>query len=574
MKKINSLFLLCLTFVIQAVAQIPAHTFTITAPEGADVFVGWKGTHHYIPFTKREAVFISTSEGMTTHFFNLTGVHNYRVSKTGALTQAGMFTPNAANTGLTFTREQIFERSPQETDRSVNSNNGVNVADIFLNINEKGHLRLSQGETFQLIPLRNWQIVDNIVNNYFIEPDFHYTVLNENGAIDNSVVVINNNGLLTAAGSGTAIVLVTYDAINVHSASGGPFFGAIWAENTGVFVVSVDAPASDIVSGMIINETRNTNPEHKMATTAIDAELDIFYYSENAGGFDFSFTPSANVVSVELAQPVITENTLTFNGFSTENVKKNANGTYTIRLITGRNIVRLTSASGAVEYQVLSAKAVNYTISNLSNPGAPFYPGDQISVVFNTLFHPVNKLAGIYNMSAGIQFNDITANVPSHGGIGQYTFASRAQEYRITIPQDIDSDEFLLHSGVLRVNGFGSPFGTHRAINLEQGVPMGLNTSLRTAYFGVLPDIAIPLRSNLNNIVTPEMLTIRVFPNPFTDYIIVNSPVDGVATIYNLSGNPVLNVAIQSGNNRINTSALPRGVYILQVDNNSVRIVK
>jgi hypothetical protein len=67
---------------------------------------------------------------------------------------------------------------------------------------------------------------------------------------------------------------------------------------------------------------------------------------------------------------------------------------------------------------------------------------------------------------------------------------------------------------------------------------------------------------------------ISIYPNPFTGYIIVNTTISGTATVYSLSGKTMLNVNIQNGSNRIETSALPKGVYVLKIGENAVRIVK
>jgi hypothetical protein len=550
------------------------YNYTITVPEGASVFVGSKGTKHYVPFTEVAALASTTADGKTTYYYNLTGRHNYRVSKTGALTQAGIFTPSETNTALEITAEQLSANSPKEIDRDVTSNSNYNVADIFLNINEKGYLRLASGDTYSLLNLRTWLPVDNIVSNYFVEPDYHYTVLDENGAASTDVVSIDNNGNITATGAGTAIVLVNYDAFNAPNAAGGPFFGALWAENTGVFVVSVDTPASDMTSGMLINETLNTTAESKLAGTAVDAELDVFYYLENEGGYDYTFTP-ANAAAVTLAQPVVGENTVSYTGFTANNVTNNGDGSYTVRLTKGRNIVKLTSPNGAADYQVLTAKTVSYTISNLTTPDAIIQPGDQVSIKFNTLYHPCAKLPGIYNMSAGIQYVGYQPNltISPFGGAAQYTFASKAQEYKITVPADFEGEEYLLTGGVIQANGFGSAYGAHRALTRATGAGMSMSAALRTAHFGALPDIAISLTTL--GVDSPAADNISVYPNPFTDYIIVNNVTEeSTATIYNLSGTAMQTTTLSSGNNHLETSALPQGVYLLKAGEYVIKIVK
>ena len=78
------------------------------------------------------------------------------------------------------------------------------------------------------------------------------------------------------------------------------------------------------------------------------------------------------------------------------------------------------------------------------------------------------------------------------------------------------------------------------------------------------------------NEIAPSVPTnlISIYPNPFTDYIIINTVISGTATIYNLSGSMVLSKNISNGNNRIETSSLPQGVYMLKFEKVAVKIVK
>jgi hypothetical protein len=660
---------------LQVSKAIPEHNASLTVPEEASVWIGNKNysAYMYMPLTKVEAVGVSNAGGKSTYYYNVNGTtakpDYYRVKQEGKITHAGKFPAG----DLEITAEQLASESNNYVNHDVTANNGYNVSDIFLNINEKGHLKLASGETHQLIPLRNWTLLDNVItaagSTTFIEPDYHYTVINENGETDNSVVSIDDKGLLTATGSGTAIVLVSYDALNagyINTNFGGNLWSALWAENTGVFVVSVDAAESGIVSGITINESLNTDATHKMATTAVDAELDVFYYLEETGGYDYTFTPNG-VTSVELAQPTISGNDLSFNGFGTDGVSDNGDGSYTVKLIEGRNIVKLSSASGT-EYQVLTAKAVNYTVSNLTNPEEAFSPGDKVSITFNTLYHPCGKLAGVYNMTALVQYTAATTDgKPVRSAANQYKFASTATAQTITaiIPAEWDiENDFIFSDGVLGagVSGFnfGNPYGDHRNITFENGIQTGFGAAARTAWFGALPEIFIRLaehpstpanlkgaagettihlswdasRDNkaiagyhiyvneehvasvattshqLTNLtsgtqhdikvqaydhdgnVSEKLLAsfttlgtstgiddasasnINIYPNPFADYLVIKTTIAGTATVYNLSGTAVLNINLLSGNNRIETSALPKGIYILKVDKKVIKLVK
>ena len=71
-----------------------------------------------------------------------------------------------------------------------------------------------------------------------------------------------------------------------------------------------------------------------------------------------------------------------------------------------------------------------------------------------------------------------------------------------------------------------------------------------------------------------ELNELKIYPNPFSDYFIVEAEHNGNAVIYNLYGKAMFNVLLQTGNNRINTSGLPRGIYLLKQETNTVKIIK
>ena len=585
---------------------IPEHTYQFHVPKDATVFVGDKDqavtvagnylTKHYVPFTPKDEVFILETDTSRIWYYDLpapknsSGGFNYRISREGSVTQVGLFKPKAGTTVekdtlLVFSDEQLSAYSPKEIDHDVTHLNGRNVADVFMNINAQGYLTLPlQADTvFQLIHTRNWQGIDTDVNNYFIEPDFHYTVLDENGQPSSNVITVSDSGLIRPVGAGTAIVLVDYDAMLAYHttnlglsadslATYGALFSKLWAENTGVFVVSVAQPEANITTNMNLNAFWAQDGTDKTDGVAIDAEHDVMYFDAAQGSFPYTFKPEGET-QVLVATPTVGATITSYSGFATDSVTVNADGSYTVKLGFGRNIVKLVSASGAT-YQVITAKPIIYTVSNLTHPDQDFAPGDEVSVLFNTLYHPANKMSGIYNMSAGIQYSNAETNFALILGPGQYTFASRAQEYKVTIPADFTDEDFVLEKGVIKVKGFGSYYGAHRQITIQNGVNPNLNASVREAYFGSIPDIHIPIPSNHTGIVNVVAKNISVYPNPFTDYIVVNTDIADTAAVYNMSGTMILNINLNNGSNRIETSTLPQGIYVLKVGESTVKIVK
>lgn len=510
--------LLMLPFLLQsmfATAQVD-YNVSLTVPYGDKVFVGQK-TKHYVPFTEQLPVSVSeeAAAGKTTYLYNLTNGSNYSLKVSSTDNTAEAFKNHvtyAQKFSITATQGLDLDLTATDADgvayldvqagevksyvnRDLQANKTYNVADVYVNGSYSGYNKLNMGDDFQIVNLRNWEIVDNVISNYFIEPDYHYTVLDENFTPSTSVVSVNEDGLVHAEANGTAIVLVTYDAMKApQQVGGGDIFSSIWAENTGVMVFSVGAVESGIVPNMVINENVNTDATQKISTVNVDAELDVFYYVSGQQGFRYIFTPE-NVTKVEIANPVIDKiaNTLTYAGF--KEVKKNSDGSYALLLKEGRNIVRLSNANGA-EYYVLRAKEVKMTIT----PDKDVYAvGDEVCVRFETLYHPVNKLAGVYNMHAQVKYNDSQKGEVLSATRVQYNFAANEKAQTLTFTlAETNADTYILDGGIIECTMFGDPYGGHREITYTDGKSPNFTASSRTASFGTLPVIALEMENGYN----------------------------------------------------------------------------
>lgn len=497
---------ICAPVCIVTVKDYPdAH---ITIPKDAMLYVGLKGSKHFVSFTEIESCAKIDNGETSTYYFELENnkTYNYRITSDSYITYAGKF-KKTADFGLTITEEMLRTEGKTKTtvDRDTSSNNGHNVADIYLNINAQGYLKLNENDTYQIVNLRNWEAVDSITSNYFLEPDYHYTVIDENGEQNDSVIAIDEKGLITALEKGTVIVLVTYDAMNIDFGSGKEFYGAIWPENTGVFVVSVGTEESGIATGMTINEGKNSDTV-KLSGDAIDAEHDVIYFAGESGFY--TFTPETEGVSVFAANPT-EDTTVSYRGFS--KVEKNADSSFTVPLKNGRNIVKLTK-DGKSEYQVITAKKVSITVNNEEEVHA----GDALNIVFDTLYHPANKLAGVYNMTAIPVYTKVSGYEDkfSGGSSAQYNFANNANSQKIsnvlkeknawgvisyekdtelTVPDDYQYDTFILSGGMLYASGWGDAYGNHRGITLTDGKAPNLTSEVRLGWLGSLPDIEIPI---------------------------------------------------------------------------------
>ena len=494
--------------------------YTLELPADAELFVGTK-TAHYIPYNEVQPVSTVTEGDVKRVTYHLTDyqVYNYRTWREGQLTQGGYFTMRAdpeLRPQIGFTAADYEAFGPLTVKHDVAWNGGYETGDIFVNINERGHLRLDVGQTYDARALRSWQLTDTQTNNYFIEPDFHYTVVGLDGQPCEGVIEIDNADTTTdpwstikAVGKGTVLVLVTYDAIGLnyyesgkterHNYMGGQYWGAIWPENTAVYVVSVGEQEASLDANMVINEAYNEDTK-KMAGKYVDAEHDVFYYLDTDEGYRYTFMPTG-VSTVEMARPTIGERMATYTGFGDEGVTKNDDGSYTLLLKEGRQIVRLTDAEGRAAYQVLTAKTCHREIINASRPGSHIYqPGDHLKVQYTGLRHPANKMSGIYNMSAYVTYNGTPNGTSLILSPNQYTFgsAASAQAVTIDIPADYDVEqdgaELVMDDGVIQVNGYGDPIGNHRYTSRTSGRSPNFTAVAHKTYFGAIPEVRLQLQ--------------------------------------------------------------------------------
>ena len=498
---------------VQAEAPM-GYVYNVTVPAEATFFLGTK-TAHFVKFKEVAAQNVATEGSNKVYTFKLADKqqYNYRVSQPGKYTQAGVFTMSSDETKrpvLVFTDADLTAKDPKFIDHDVTSNGNYNVGDLFLNINAAGHLKLANvGDTYDILPMRNWQLTNSITANYFIDPDYHFTVVNLNGQEDNSVVKVENE-LLTAVGTGTAIVLVTYDAIHVNNYSGatkndfvgGADWGAIWPENTGAFVVTVGEQATDIKPNIIINKDYLTTVtpwgggdpiDTKLSMENVDAEFDVLYYLDSEDGFDYTFTPEG-VAAVTLARPVLGTNAASYTGFSAEGVTMNADDSYTVHLTMGRNIVCLTDAAGKSVYQVITAKPCHREIKVAGEVVSSVKPGDEVTVQYSGLYHPANKLAGIHNFNAFLSYKKAPEGITVKNGKGnQYTMAATAtaQAVTFTVPEDWKTSTIELADGVLGIGGFGDPVGNHRATSKDTGRAPNFTAISQTAVFGRVPAVKL-----------------------------------------------------------------------------------
>ena len=415
----------------------------------------------------------------------------YRATGDGLVTNASMFKSTGATTRYDLTKTMTGD--PKAILRDEKSD----AADIRLNgVDYTGSVALTVGGMKQLRPLRMFQIANNSstgMKGSTLEPVFHYTALDVDGT---NVVSVDDSGRITANSAGTAIVLVTYDAMYVAdsgwSINKNKTFGAIWPENTGVVVVEVGKNAA---AGPDANMTIN-NGDRKVAGNKLDAEADVLYYTGD-DGCQYTFRPAAGS-TVTLLRPTLTETAMTYTGgFGTDGVTTKG-GDVTLTLTEGKNIVKI-SKDGADTYQVITAKKAGVVITNKTDPTRDILPGDTVTVQLTGVYHPANTMANLYCLYAYVSYTDPGSDdtVTGYKDLFQRHLFDRVdgndcRTVEVKIPADWDADEpYVLTDGVLNFYGNGKDIGSHRNSlpNLSTNVP----NSYSSFALGALPDITIPV---------------------------------------------------------------------------------
>jgi hypothetical protein len=509
------------------------YQYSITAPTEAVVQVFRQLRNFY-----DEGIDASRStdngDGTATHIFNLPGGNStltYRVSMNGKMTKAGYLPALSANGGITVAWDGN-DPAPGTRTNSVSSSTLAERLEesVCLNVNAQNNLKLNTGDTFRLRAYRAWEIINGDTSNIMIEPDFHCKILSGSDVVSISPVRdINGNATgnwldVTALKPGTAIVEITYDAISI---GGNTEFTGIYAASdpirSGLVVIQVAQNGSEKIdlgmSRTCSGQYNNNGIQSSVSnTTNWDAEFDTVYFTGAAGTFSFAPTVAGGTITgVEvLNNPASNGAWLPLTPSS---------GVYTAPILPGNNIIRIT-AGDTIEYQIVRGATVAPAITNVTAPGQPLLPGDQISISFGGLYMPIWKMSGIYN--PGYLFGECTVygalpkgmtlestvlrnqwTLPTKNGLtvsadsaGTYTLGEGFVYFSIMSGSDSLGDHRLLTD-----TGIGANFSaveTYHAHAILPDVTLDVAAPMDTVTFNITPsDATVTVKDNLNATISP-----------------------------------------------------------------------
>lgn len=491
----DSLSLTCKEFV----------TVTVTAPKGSTIDAGTLAKYYVFSFLEPFAR--SVEDGTATFHLDKNTDYFYRVRHPQGATYWN-YVRLSADAAYTVTEEDLGLSGDFNKSTIYHFENNIyDRAGIYLNINTKGYKNMAVGDTFELNSFRNWFAIESFMNAKVALPEMHYQVIDVNGNASDVVTItpnaLNSNvAVMEAKHEGTAIVLVTYDAMTHmvgQTSTASHRFSAIWPELTGVFVVNVGADGSAIQTNM--NLDRMDAVIEKDEARQLDAEHDILFYTGTEGA-SYSFKPEAGC-TVSVLRPTVTAASMTYSGgFTNTGVTTAEDGTVTVSgLITGRNIIKVTKG-GLSTYQVVTARGVSYKFVNAEGTEltqeelAAIKPGDSVTIQFSNLISPKEKLSGAYNFNFSLymQGPDGTFFKSDPGGnFGVYDFSgnSERQKLTVTIPKFWAEETYTLSGAIKQAGWPGVP--THRGITYAVGTNPGFDAPKTAGILSRLPEITIPV---------------------------------------------------------------------------------
>ena len=491
----DSLSLTCKEFV----------TVTVTAPKGSTIDAGTLAKYYVFSFLEPFAR--SVEDGTATFHLDKNTDYFYRVRHPQGATYWN-YVRLSADAAYTVTEEDLGLSGDFNKDTIYHFENNIyDRAGIYLNINTKGYKNMAVGETFELNSFRNWFAIESFMNAKVALPEMHYQVIDVNGNASDVVTItpnaLNSNvAVMEAKHEGTAIVLVTYDAMTHmvgQTSTASHRFSAIWPELTGVFVVNVGADGSAIQTNM--NLDRMDAVIEKDEARQLDAEHDILFYTGTEGA-SYSFKPEAGC-TVSVLRPTVTAASMTYSGgFTNTGVTTAEDGTVTVSgLITGRNIIKVTKGVLST-YQVVTARGVSYKFVNAEGTEltqeelAAIKPGDSVTIQFSNLISPKEKLSGAYNFNFSLymQGPDGTFFKSDPGGnFGVYDFSGNPerQKLTVTIPKFWAEETYTLSGAIKQAGWPGVP--THRGITYAVGTNPGFDAPKTAGILSRLPEITIPV---------------------------------------------------------------------------------
>lgn len=453
--------------------------------------------------TKTATYFISKSNSNYT----------WRLSDDTHVTQAGWLASQSESGKLivSFAESAATDRVSHDFSNLGTQTINRDEADLQVNLDPSGYEAITG--TTRIRAYRHWQLINSDAGNIMVEPDFHWNTL-----IGDAAISPVNGGNATAnwadvtPSTQDSIIAVYYDSVDVnpsnHGSHGG-LFPATSPERVGVIVVG----GTGVTHG-----TADAKVKYNMASGVTttrsedwDYNYDTWFYetSETNPALDFTVNATGSV-KVEYALAA-TDNSMktTVSGF--QSVSADADGNYAVPLAGfntigngkgGTVILKMTDSTG-VSYRLVRVAKVTITSENVSNPGEPIMPGDQVKLSFDGMYRAVNKISGIFNPT-NFKPTYFAGETKYEGTLGQYQKMDNAT-VTVTIPEDVTFADGAATAQYTLTNGYtygfmysaANPFAFLYSMT-DTGVGTNFNAVTVNYYMNHYADAVITVARKVN----------------------------------------------------------------------------
>ena len=452
------------------------------------------------------------------------------------VTKAGWLASLTAATEKTITFSEYTNKESHDFSNLGTAVVNRDEADLQVFLSDSGFKSVTG--TTRVRAYRMWEIINSDPGNIMVEPDFNIQVLQGN-ASDITLSSGGNalNNWIDVTPTTTDIVAVNYDALDAWNTSDaygshGGLFPATNPERTNVFIIT-NQTAGTADAHVSFNGSKETD-----RGTEWDYNYDTWFYlnSDENPVLDFTVT-GTGTVDVSYAT-VITNASLksTLSGWTT--LTAGEDGCYDVSLLPFRNagtkggtvIIKMTDSTGT-SYRLVRVAEMTATVTNASNPGEPFMPGDDATITFDGLYRSINKISGIFNPTT-YYLRYTVDGTEVNGSLGQYLQMDKTS-ITLTIPEDITFPEGETTVDYSFTNGYvygsmyaaSSPFSSMYYIT-DTGVGTNFSAVGVSFVLSRMADIPITVQQK----VSYDMkLNVTDGETALTDYTFTLSDPDGNA---------------------------------------------
>lgn len=484
-------------------------TLDVTVPANATFGLYFQWNNFNTTEVEPETEWTASADGKTktAQYFISKSNSNYtwRLSDDTHVTQAGWLASQSESGKLTvsFAESAATDRVSHDFSNLGTQTINRDEADLQVNLDPSGYKSFT-GAT-RVRAYRHWQLINSDAGNIMVEPDFHWNTLTGDAAI--SPV---NGGNATAnwadvtPGTQDSIITVYYDSVDVnpsnHGSHGG-LFPATSPERVGVIVVGGTGVTHGTADAKVAFNAADGVTTTRPADW--DYNYDTWFYEANETNPAINFTMKATgSVDVEYAF-VTTTSGMESSLSSFKTVAAGEGGRYTVPLAAFNNagtnggtvIIKMTDDTG-VSYRLVRVAKVTITSENVSNPGEPIMPGDQVKLSFKGMYRTVNKISGIFNPTT-FQPTYYAGETKFTGSLGQYQRMDNAA-ITVTVPEDVTFADGASTTQYTFTNGYtygsmyakGSPF-TYLYEVTDAGVGTNFNAVTVSFYLAHYADAVV-----------------------------------------------------------------------------------